>query len=169
MFMMLVMLVMLDRLDIHTAEPLITGPSHLEVEISIAELKKYKSPGNDQILAELYQAGGESLVFVIHKLITSFQNKEELPDQWKESIIVPIHKMGDKTDCNNYCGISLLSTSYNILSNIRLSRLSPYIDEIIGDHQCGFQRNRSTTDQIFCIRQILEKGGSTMRQYISYS
>jgi hypothetical protein len=37
------------------------------------------------------------------------------------------------------------------------SVLSPYVDEIIGDHQCGFRRNRSTTDQIFCIRQILEK------------
>jgi hypothetical protein len=35
--------------------------------------------------------------------------------------------------------------------------LSPYVDEIIGDHQCGFRRNRSATDQIFCIRQILEK------------
>jgi hypothetical protein len=35
--------------------------------------------------------------------------------------------------------------------------LTPYVDEIIGDHQCGFRRNRSTTDQIFCIRQILEK------------
>jgi hypothetical protein len=43
------------------------------------------------------------------------------------------------------------------LPNILLSRLVPYIDEIIGDHQCGFRRNRSTTDQIFCIRQILEK------------
>jgi hypothetical protein len=41
--------------------------------------------------------------------------------------------------------------------NILLSRLSPYIDEIIGDHQCGFQCARSTTDQIFCIHQILEK------------
>jgi hypothetical protein len=70
---------------------------------------------------------------------------------------VEIHKKGDKTDCSNYCGISLLSTSYKTLSNILLSRLSPYVDEIIGDHQCGFQRNRSTTDQIFCIRQILEK------------
>jgi hypothetical protein len=56
-----------------------------------------------------------------------------------------------KLDCNNYRGISLLSTSYKILSNIILSRLSPYIDEIIGDHQCGFQHNRSITDQIFCI------------------
>jgi hypothetical protein len=68
-----------------------------------------------------------------------------------------MHKTGDKTDCNNYREISLLSTSYKILSNILLLWLSPYIDEIIGDHQCGFRRNRSTTDQIFCILQILEK------------
>jgi hypothetical protein len=94
--------------------------------------------------------------FIIIQLINYVWSKEELPDQWKESIIVPIHKKGDKTDCNNYRGISLLSTSYKILSNISLSRLSPYVDEIIGDHQCGFRRNRSTTLQIFCIRQILE-------------
>jgi hypothetical protein len=79
-----------------------------------------------------------------------------LPDQWKESIIVPVHEKSDKTDCNNYRWISLLSTSYKILSNVLL-RLGPYIDEIIGDHQCGFLRNRSTTDQIFCICRILEK------------
>jgi hypothetical protein len=78
-------------------------------------------------------------VSVIHKLITSIWNKEEMPDQWNESIILPIHKTGDKTDCNNYRGISLLSTSYKILSIIRLSRLSPYIDEIIGDHHCAIR------------------------------
>jgi sorting nexin-29 len=96
-------------------------------------------------------------VFVIHKFSTSIWNKEKMPDQWNDSIIVPIHKTGDKIDCYNYRGITLLSTSYKILSNILLSRLSPYIDEIIWDHQCGFRRRRSTTDQIFCIRQILEK------------
>jgi hypothetical protein len=51
----------------------------------------------------------------------------------------------------------LLSNSYKILSNILLTRLTSYEDEIIGDHQCGFRCNRSTTDQIFYIRQILEK------------
>jgi hypothetical protein len=64
---------------------------------------------------------------------------------------------GDKTDCSNYRGISLLSTSYKILSNILLARLTPYADEIIGDHQCGFRRNRTATDQIFYTWQILEK------------
>jgi hypothetical protein len=53
--------------------------------------------------------------------------------------------------------VSLLSTSSKILFNILLSRLSPYIDEIFGDHPCEFRRNRSTTDQISCIRRILEK------------
>jgi hypothetical protein len=70
---------------------------------------------------------------------------------------VPIHKKSDKTSCNNYRGISLLSTSYKILSNILLSNLSPNINEIIGDHHCGFPYNRSTTDQTFCIRQLLRK------------
>jgi hypothetical protein len=43
-----------------------------------------------------------------------------------------------------------------ILSKILLSRLTPYAEEIIGDHQCGFRHNRSATGNIFCIRQILE-------------
>jgi hypothetical protein len=53
--------------------------------------------------------------------------------------------------------MSLPSTSIKILSNILLSRLSPYIDEIIGDYQCGFQRNRSTADRTFCLRQVQEE------------
>jgi hypothetical protein len=77
------------------AEPLVPGPSRLEVEIAIAKLKKYKSPGSDQIPAELIQAGSEILLSEIHKLINSVWNKEELPDQWKESIIVPDYKKCD--------------------------------------------------------------------------
>jgi hypothetical protein len=63
---------------------------------------------------------------VIHKLINSIWNREELPDQWKEL-------------------------------NILLSRLSPYTEKIIDNHQCRFQRNKSTTDKIFCIHKVLEK------------
>jgi len=63
---------------------------------------------------------------------------EELPEEWKESIIVRNSKKGDKTDCSNYRGISLLPTTYKILSNILLSRLTPYAKEIIGNHQFDF-------------------------------
>jgi hypothetical protein len=144
------------HIDIHTAEPRVPDPSPFEVEIATAKLKRYKSPDSDQIPAKLIQAGDEILRSKVHKLINFIWNKEEFPHHWKESIIVPVHKKGDKTGCSNYRGISLLPTSYEMLSNILLSRLSPYMDEIIED-QCGFRRNRSTTDQIFCIRPILEK------------
>jgi hypothetical protein len=106
------------QIEVYTAEPLV--------------------PGTDEIPAELIQARGEILLSANHKPINSVWNKEEFPDQWKESIIVLVHKNCHKTDYNDYRGISLLSTSYKIMSNILLSRLSLYIDEIIGDHQCGF-------------------------------
>jgi hypothetical protein len=135
----------------HTAEPFVPEPSACEVEVAIGKLKKYKSPGVDQIPAKLIQAGGETLCIEIHKVMKLIWNKEELPHQWEESVVVPIHKKSNKTDCSNYQGLSLLSTSYKILSNILLSRLTPYVDEIIADHQCRFQHNRSMTDQIFYI------------------
>jgi len=137
------------------------------VELAIDKLKSHKLPGIDQIPAELIKAGGRTICLEIHKLITSIWKKEKLPEEWKESIIIPTHKKGDKTDYSNYRGISLLPTTYKILSSILLSRLIPYANEIIGDHQYGFRRKRSTIDHIFYIRQILEKNGNTMNQFIS--
>jgi hypothetical protein len=121
------------------------------------KLKRHQLSGIDQIPTELIRVGSRKICFEVHKLINSFWNEVELPEEWKEPIIVPVNKKGDKTDCSNYRGISLLSTMYKILSIILLSRLTPKAEEIIGDHQGGFQHNRSTNDRIFCIRQILEK------------
>jgi len=146
-----------ERVEVHTAELLVPEPSAAEFELDIDKVKSYKSPGFDQIPSELFKAGGRTICLEIHKLITSIGKKEKQPEELKESIITPIHKKGDKTDCNNYRGISHLPTTYKTLSNILLSRLIPYAKEIIGDHQCGFRRNRSTIDQIFCILQILEE------------
>jgi hypothetical protein len=101
--------------DIQTAEPLVPEPSLITVEIATGKLKSYKSLGTDQILAELIKADCETLCSEIHKLICCIWNRE-LPQQWKESIIMPIHKKGDKADCNTYQGNSLLSTAYKILS-----------------------------------------------------
>jgi hypothetical protein len=107
-------------MDIHTAEPLVPERSLVEVEIAVGKLKSYKSAGTVQIPAKLIKVGSETLYSEIHKLICSTWNTEELPQQWKECIIVPIHIKGDMTDSNNYQGISLLSTAYKILFNILL-------------------------------------------------
>jgi len=138
--------------EIYTAEPLVLEPSVFEVDMVIENLKSCIFPGIDQIPAELIKTGGRTIPYEIHKLIISIWNKE-LPEEWKESVIVPIYsyKKGDKTECNNYNVISLLSTTHKILSNMMLSMLTPHTEEIIGDHQGGFRRNMSNTDHILCI------------------
>jgi len=79
--------------------------------------KRHKSPG--QIPPELFKAGGRT-IHSIYIFINVIWNKEELPEEWKESIIVPIDKKGDKSHFSNYRGISLLSTAWRILSSILL-------------------------------------------------
>jgi hypothetical protein len=79
-------------MELHTADPLEPERSPSVPEISVAKLKRYKSPGIDRILAELFQAGGE--------------------------IIILIYNEGGTTGCSNYRGVSLLPTSYTILHNI---------------------------------------------------
>jgi hypothetical protein len=109
--------------EMHTAEPFVPEPSTSEVEDDNGKLKSYKSPDVDQIPVEIIQAGEEIFCSEIHKLIKLIWNKELL-HQFKESIVVRIHKKGDKTACINYRGLSLRSTSYKIVSNI-LARLAP--------------------------------------------
>jgi len=156
------------HIEIHTTKPLVPKPSAFGFEMDIGKLKSHKSPGIDQTSAKLIKTRGRTTCFEIQKLTNSIWNKGELSEEWKELIIVPIDTKGDKTDCRNYRGILLLPTTYKILSNILLSKFISYAEEIIGDHQCGFRRNRSTTDHILCIRQILEKNGNKRKQCINY-
>jgi len=143
--------------EIHAVEPIVPEPSVFEFELAIEKLKSRISPALHKIPGELLKAGGRTFRSEIHKLITSIWNKEELPEDLKESSTVPIYKKCDKQFCSNYRGIFLVSNTHKILSNTKLSRLIPYAEEITGDHQCDFRRNRSTSDYIFCIRQILQK------------
>ena len=88
--------------DIHTAEPLVPEPSASEVDLAIEKLKSHKSPGIDQIPAELVKVGGRKIRNEIHNIFISIWNKKDLPEEWKDSTIVPIYKKDDKTDCSNY-------------------------------------------------------------------
>jgi hypothetical protein len=77
--------------EIHTAEPLVPVLSASEVEMAIEKLKRHKSPSIDQIPAELIKASGMAIHYEIHKLINGIWKEEELPEQWKEVIMVPTH------------------------------------------------------------------------------
>ena len=124
--------------EIYTAEPLLPEPSAFEVDLAIEKLRSQKSPGIDQISAELIKAVGGKFRSEIHKIINSVWNKEEMSEEWKELIFVSIYTEGDKADWSKCTDLPLLTTRYKILSNILLSRLTPCAEEIIWDHQCGF-------------------------------
>jgi hypothetical protein len=65
--------------------------------------------------------------------------EERIPEVLKETIIVPIHKRGDRDRCENYRGIALENAAYKILANILLGKIKPYIDKVMGDYQNGFR------------------------------
>jgi sorting nexin-29 len=93
----------------------------------------------------------------LYQLILCIWAGEELPHEWNFGIICPILKKGDPMACSNYRKILLLNISYNILSYILYVRLSEYTERIIGKYQCGFRKEKSKTNQIFTLSQIMEK------------
>jgi hypothetical protein len=93
--------------EIHTAELLVPEPNAREFEMDIGMIKKTQTPGFEHILAELFKAWGRTICSDIDKHSNSIWNKKELPKEWKEPIIISVYKNSDKTDCSNYCGISL--------------------------------------------------------------
>jgi sorting nexin-29 len=83
--------------------------------------------------------------------------KEEwIPEGWIIALICPIHKKDDPLVCKHYRGIALLNMTYKVLYCI-LNRIKPIDEGILGDYQGRFRPNRSTTDQIFIIKQVLQK------------
>ena len=136
----------------------VLAPTHEEVIEAINSLKNNKSPGSDDIPAELFKSGGEQLISYLHELILQIWDEETLPEEWLVGLLCPLHKKGDKLVCENYRGISLLNSAYKIFARILYNRLVPHAESVIGDYQCGFRPNRSTTDQIFNLRLILQKG-----------
>src|SRR6218665_3457109 len=98
-----------------------------EVEAAVRSLKKRKSPGEDNITAEMIQAGEESSVEMMYTLFKRIFQEKSCPADWGKTIIVPIHKKKDKRDCNNYRGISLLSVPGKVYTSILRQRLKRYV------------------------------------------
>ena len=74
-----------------------------------------------------------------------------------KGVICPLHNKGCKMICTNYRAISLLPTVYKIMSGTIHERITPLAEQQIESYQAGFRKDRSTIDQIFGIRQIVQK------------
>ncbi|RLU18885.1 hypothetical protein DMN91_009243 [Ooceraea biroi] len=160
-----------EDMDNHDEQE-VDSPSVEEVRAVITALKNNKTAGVDGIQSKLYKAGGNRLVESLHALIRRIWEEEEMPRDWSKSLIVPLHKKGAKTKCENYRGISLLNTAYKIFSSLLCDRITPFAETSIGEYQCGFRTNRFTIDQIFTVRQILKKtwefGDATWHAFVDF-
>jgi hypothetical protein len=129
--------------------------------------KNNKPPSVGQILAEFIKAGCSTICSQLHKLTNSMWNREELPEQWNEPIVIPIDKKGDKKNVFIVKACHLVNYIQN--SNTHLSSPPPYREEIIENNTLGVDFNVIFQLMIiyFFIRPVLEKAGNKMKHCIS--
>ena len=130
--------------------------SKSEVWKSMQSMKNGKALGPDGIPAEAWKCLGEPAVEFLTSLFNRILRGEPMPDEWRQSTIVPIYKKkGDAQQCGNYRGIKLTSHTMKIWEKVVEARLRRDIE--IGEQQYGFMPGRSTTDAIFALRILEEK------------
>lgn len=132
-------------------------PSMQELNKAINHMKPGKAPGPDNIPLELITFGGPELKNSLLLLILKIWETKSPPSDFRDSNIITIFKKGDREDCNNYRGISLLSIASKIFARILLNRLLTLAEDVLPESQCGFRPSRGAVDMIFCARQLQEK------------
>lgn len=134
-------------------------PPILECEITKAmeELRTNKCPGEDNITNEMIFAVKEPLTKVLQILFNLIMTTEIIPNQWKQSNIILLHKKGDRNNINNYRPISLISNIYKIFIKTISQRMSKNFEEFDSQEQAGFRKSYSTIDHIHVLNQIIEK------------
>lgn len=135
-----------------------TEPSIEELKEAIKALKSGKAPGSDGIPPELIKNAQSSLLQPIYGLLLRCWYEGEVPRAMRDAKIITLYKnKGDRSDCNNYRGISLLSIVGKIFARVLLPRLQTVANRVYPEAQCGFRAGRSTIDMVFSIRQLQEK------------
>jgi hypothetical protein len=130
-----------------------------EIEIAIKRLKTGKSAGPDGMIAEFFKYSGNNIIKFLVVLFNKLFNDGIYPEDWKESIIVPLFKKGDINDTNNYRGISLSNICSKLYGSIINLRLQKWIElyNITGECQAGFKKDYSTIDHIFTLLAVIQK------------
>ena len=147
-----------DVKDLPVMEELDTVPSREELNTAIDSLQTGKAPGSDNIPPEAIKTAKHALLQPLHDLLCLCWREGAVPQEMRDATIVTIYKnKGDRSDCNNYRGISLLSIVGKVFARVLLKRLQKLAERVYPESQCGFRAGRSTTDMIFSIRHLQEK------------
>ncbi|XP_029645741.1 uncharacterized protein LOC115219705, partial [Octopus sinensis] len=139
-------------------EELDLPPTKEELSKAIDSLARGKAPGQDGIPAEVIQCGKPALLGHLHELLCQCWEEGSVPKDMRDANIITLYKnKGDRSDCNNYKGISLLSIVGKAFARVVLKRLQMLAERVYPESQSGFRAERSTIDMIFSLRQLQEK------------
>lgn len=111
----------------------------------------------DEIRNEYLTCSGSVGIRWLHRLFNLAWSSSVVPKEWGFAVISPLHKKGSNRDCNNYRGISLLSVVGKVYSAILKKRTRAMVESLLDGNQSGFRPMRGCQDQIFCMRQLIEK------------
>lgn len=132
-------------------------PTLSEVQHAIKQLNANKAPGFDQVTARMLKHGGLTVAVWLRRVIVTVWESEVIPEDWKKGVIIPLPKKGDRTYCSNNRGITLLSIAGKVFCKVVLNRIKDMVDANMRENQAGFRKQRSCQDQLFSLRQIIEK------------
>ena len=127
-----------------------------------------KASGSDRIPVELFQILKDDAVKVLHSICQQTWKSQEWPQDWKQSVFIPIPKKGNPKECSNYRTIALISNTSKIMLKILQARLQQYVNCELPDIQTGFRKGRGTRDQIANICQIIEKARESQKNIYIY-
>lgn len=133
------------------------GFSADEIAAAVHKLKWGKAAGLDEIRTEYLKCSGAIGVQWLHRIFNTAWRSGVVPSDWTGAVISPIHKKGNTMDCNNYRGISLLSVVGKVYSSLLEKRVRVIVEPLLDENQSGFRPMRGCQDQIFCLRQLIEK------------
>ena len=114
--------------------------------------------------------GGEALLEWLTRVCKVCVSEEKVPNDWVRAIVVPLYKgKGDRNDCKNYRGISLLSIPDKVYGRILIERVRVLTEGMIGEEQCGFRSGRGCVDHVFVMKQMSEKFcGKNKSLFVAY-
>ena len=139
-------------------EELDVDPTVDELSKALDSLAPGKAPGKDGIPAEVLKCCKETIIRELHEILCLCWKEGEVPQDMRDANIVTLYKnKGDRSDCNNYRGISLLSIVGKLFARVALKRLQALAERVYPESQCGFRAGRSTIDMVFSLRQLQEK------------
>ena len=135
-----------------------------EIEQKIKAMKDNKALGPNSIRTKILKVHSKTLSKPLAELINLSLNQDKFPTILKIAKVIPIHKRGDKSECDNYRPISLISNISKLIEKTVHERLYFFLEkeQLLFEGQFGFSNNLSTTDALINIteriRNACDKG-----------